>query len=248
MSNVHSRSSVEGWGNKITKLTAIHCFQWLKDQRKSFCNVFQLLKSGGEAAFCFVLQSSFYAAILEIKKNPKWSSLFETVDDYVADSHHNHYHDAYYGEMLKQIGFDIIYCKEEVEIDIFTSDEEYRGDVTVKWILPMFSNLDKVIALDCLQSMIETAIDKNYHPKVEYHAVNFEDGKLICASQNRIIKNLFYSICSVLPHIPAEHRQVFKDDFYQSLLDNGARNDDGAPLHRALTLEIVVQKPDFASD
>ncbi|GFY69812.1 methyltransf_25 domain-containing protein [Trichonephila inaurata madagascariensis] len=61
-------------------------------------------------------------------------------------------------------------------------------------------------------------------------------------------KDLFYSICSVLPHIPAEHRQVFKDDFYQSLLDNGARNDDGAPLHRALTLEIVVQKPDFASD
>ncbi|PRD35480.1 UNVERIFIED_CONTAM: hypothetical protein NCL1_11508 [Trichonephila clavipes] len=50
------------------------------------------------------------------------------------------------------------------------------GDVTVKWILPMFSNLDKVIALDCLQSMIEKAIDKNYHPRVEYHTINFEDG------------------------------------------------------------------------
>ncbi|GFU04701.1 hypothetical protein TNCV_4377481 [Trichonephila clavipes] len=119
-------SSVELWGNKITKLTAIHCFEWLKDQRKSFCNVFQLLKPGGEAAFCFVLQSSFYAAILEIKKNPKWSSLFERVDDYVPDSHHDNYHAAYYEEMLKQIGFDIIYCKEEVKTDVFTSDEEYR--------------------------------------------------------------------------------------------------------------------------
>ncbi|PRD35479.1 UNVERIFIED_CONTAM: jhamt [Trichonephila clavipes] len=124
-------SSLELWGNKITKLTAIHCFQWLKDQRKSFCNVFQLLKPGGEAAFCFVLQSSFYAAILEIKKNPKWSSLFERVDDYVPDSHHDNYHAAYYEEMLKQIGFDIIYCKEEVKTDVFTSDEEYRGKFSI---------------------------------------------------------------------------------------------------------------------
>ncbi|GFR29325.1 jhamt [Trichonephila clavata] len=70
--------------------------------------------------------SSFYAAILEIEKNSKWSSLFETVDDYVPDSHHDNYHAPYYEEMLKQIGFDIIYCKEEVKTDVFTSDEEYR--------------------------------------------------------------------------------------------------------------------------
>ncbi|GFT23685.1 juvenile hormone acid O-methyltransferase [Nephila pilipes] len=126
IANIEDWSSIDRWESKISKLVALHCFQWLKVQRKGFYNVFKLLKPGGEAAFCFVLNSSFYAAILEIEKNHKWSSLFEEVDDYVPISHHDNYHASYYAEMLKDIGFEILYCKEEIKMDAFTSDEEYR--------------------------------------------------------------------------------------------------------------------------
>ncbi|GFW79762.1 methyltransf_25 domain-containing protein [Trichonephila clavipes] len=50
------------------------------------------------------------------------------------------------------------------------------GNVTVNWILPLFPNLKKMIALDYLPSMIELAKTKNFHPKTEYHVADFEDG------------------------------------------------------------------------
>ncbi|GFV13178.1 hypothetical protein TNCV_141991 [Trichonephila clavipes] len=85
VANIEDWSTMQRWGSKITKLVALHCFQWLKDQRKSFCNVLQLLKPNGEAAFFFVLQSSFYDAVLEIENNNKWSSFFEEVNLHSQD-------------------------------------------------------------------------------------------------------------------------------------------------------------------
>ncbi|GFQ71971.1 hypothetical protein TNCT_452291 [Trichonephila clavata] len=82
--------------------------------------------------------------------------------------------------------------------------------------------------------------------------LNFNVGILWKLSLERpitpFLADLFYSKCFAFPDIPEEQNHVFKGEFYRSLLDNGARNDDGAQFDEALTLEIVEQKPDFASD
>ncbi|GFQ83194.1 methyltransf_25 domain-containing protein [Trichonephila clavata] len=223
------------------------------------------------------------------------------------------------------------------------------GNVTVNWILPLFPNLKKIIALDYLPSMIELAKTKNFHPKTEYHVADFEDGsatevwngqitKLISihcfnwfknqekalqiaydllqlggeaalyfivqsdyydtvlditnnskwkslfegidihvpkscyekynASHYRKIaekigfsvvlcqtdlkvnelpthqdaKDLLFSICTLIPHIPESQKDEFKKEFYQSILEHGGITKDGAPVHRALTLELVLRK------
>ncbi|GFR29331.1 methyltransf_25 domain-containing protein [Trichonephila clavata] len=108
---------------------------------------------------------------------------------------------------------------------------------------------------------VDLCIPESYHKKYDsshYQKLveNIGFKVVLCRSEFKInrlpsheaAKDLLYSICSVIPHIPEEQRHIFKDEFYRSLLDNGARDNNGAPLHRALTLEIVIQKPDFASD
>ncbi|GFY71780.1 methyltransf_25 domain-containing protein [Trichonephila inaurata madagascariensis] len=50
------------------------------------------------------------------------------------------------------------------------------GKVTTKWVLTLFQEVEKIVALDYLSSMIEKARTLNAHPKVEYHVGDFEGG------------------------------------------------------------------------
>lgn len=224
------------------------------------------------------------------------------------------------------------------------------GNVTLKWILPLYPNLKKLIALDYLPSMIKLARTKNSHPKIEYHIADFEDGSTIelwkgqinklisihcfnwlknqekgfeivydllqpggeaafyfvlqsdfydavldmlnnskwkslfegmdncvpksyyekydashyqkitekigfsvvlCHAHLKVnklpthkeAKDLYFSICTLIPRIPESRREEFKKEFYQSILDYGGMSNDETPLHRALTLELVLRKP-----
>ncbi|GFT36669.1 methyltransf_25 domain-containing protein [Nephila pilipes] len=224
------------------------------------------------------------------------------------------------------------------------------GKVTTKWVLPLFRDVKKIVALDYLPSMIEKATAWNAHPKVEYHVRNFEDRSaveswkgqiskivsihcfnwfknqkegfqtaydllkpggeaalyfelhsnfftaveeitdsekwksffkgiynyvpesnrkkydsthyrkmaesigfevLFCQSELKInkfnshetVKGLYYSVCALVPYVPENRREEFKDDLYQCVLKHGNRNIDSIPLHAATTLELVVRKP-----
>ncbi|GBO14389.1 Juvenile hormone acid O-methyltransferase [Araneus ventricosus] len=126
VASIEDWSTVKHFEGKITKTVSIHCFQWLKNQLKAFQNIFRLLKTGGEAVIVLVLQSSFFATVLEMQNNPKWIQYFQDIDNCVADSHLNNHKTPYYKKMLEDIGFEILYSKEEVKIDVFASTEDYK--------------------------------------------------------------------------------------------------------------------------
>ncbi|GFT09841.1 methyltransf_25 domain-containing protein [Trichonephila clavipes] len=242
------------------------------------------------------------------------------------------------------------------------------GKVTTKWVLPLFQEVKKIVALDYLPSMIEKARTLNAHPKVEYHAGDFEDrstteswkgqvSKIIsihcfnwfknqresfqtvydlllpggeaalyfelnsdffnaveeitysekwksffqvdilrmtfhleinplishsiynyvpesnrkkydsthyrkmvqeigfevrfCQSElkvnrlssHEIVKGLYYSICALVPHVPEDRKEEFKNDLYQCVLKQSGRDKESMPQHSATTLELVVKKP-----
>ncbi|GBM45412.1 Juvenile hormone acid O-methyltransferase [Araneus ventricosus] len=127
VANIDNWSTVEQWEGQISKLTAIHCVQWLKDKRRGFQNMFKLLEPRGEMAFCFVMESPVYASILALESNPKWSKFFKDVDNFVSDDHINKYESSRYIKMLEEIGFDILYFGDDVKTDPFPSDEEFRN-------------------------------------------------------------------------------------------------------------------------
>ncbi|GFW79757.1 hypothetical protein TNCV_2589771 [Trichonephila clavipes] len=54
--------------------------------------------------------------------------------------------------------------------------------------------------------------------------------------------DLLFSICTLIPHIPESQKDEFKKEFYQSILEHGGITDDGTPVHRALTLELILRK------
>ncbi|GFY74871.1 methyltransf_25 domain-containing protein [Trichonephila inaurata madagascariensis] len=217
---------------------------------------------------------------------------------------------------LKELGWND--GKEHLVMDVGCGP----GNVTVNWILPLFPNHKKMIALDYLPSMIELARTKNFHPKTEYHVADFEDGQgpfflqgidnhvpkscyekydashyrkiaektgfsvVLCQTDlkvnelashqdakvklyaylkervyqgvdltwsftlfvRRVLRNqrrqvnLLFSICTLIPHIPESQKDEFKKEFYQSILEHGGITDDGTPVHRALTLELVLRK------
>ncbi|GIY24093.1 hypothetical protein CDAR_578921 [Caerostris darwini] len=180
VADIEEWSTVEKWRGQITKIVSIHCFQWLKDKKKGFCNVHQLLKTGGEAAICFVADSSVYKSILEVKKKPKWKDLFQGVDDCVSDGYIYKHDRLYYKKMVEEIGFDVRHCTEERKIETFSSDDEYRS--------------------------------------------------------------FFASICVLTSHVPLHLKEEFKDDFFDEMLKENGRDENGLPLYGAKLIEIVVKK------
>ncbi|GIX78076.1 hypothetical protein CEXT_398911 [Caerostris extrusa] len=85
------------------------------------------LKPGGKAAICFAMQSIFYDAMKEME-NSKWRSYYRDVGDYLPDSHVNKRNASYYEQMINEVGFEILYLKEESTADVFSSDEVYKSN------------------------------------------------------------------------------------------------------------------------
>ncbi|KAF8778435.1 juvenile hormone acid O-methyltransferase-like [Argiope bruennichi] len=126
VSNFEDKSDITCWFGQVTKLVSIHCFNWLKNQEKCFQNVYDLLQPGAEAAFYFVLKSDFYAAVVDIYNDPKWSRYFEGVDNRVAESHYKKYDSRYYRKILENIGFTLILCRDELKVNPLSSEKEAK--------------------------------------------------------------------------------------------------------------------------
>ncbi|GBN39046.1 hypothetical protein AVEN_129804-1 [Araneus ventricosus] len=77
LADIEDGSTVQQWTGEITKLTAIHSFNWLKNQKRGFETVHGLLNPGGEAAFFFTLDSPYYDGMIVTGSNPKFLPYFE---------------------------------------------------------------------------------------------------------------------------------------------------------------------------
>ncbi|GFS59421.1 methyltransf_25 domain-containing protein [Nephila pilipes] len=84
---------------------------------------------------------------------------------------------------LPELGWDSG-VQEEVVMDVGCGP----GRLTSKFILPIFPNLKKIIALDAVSSMIERAKSMNPHPKIEYDVANFEDKPLLESWKGNVTK------------------------------------------------------------
>ncbi|GIY47839.1 juvenile hormone acid O-methyltransferase [Caerostris extrusa] len=125
VADIEKWPTVKNWRGQITKLVSIYCLQWLKDTKKGFQNIYQLLKPGGKAAICFPMQSIFYEAMKEMENNSKWRSYFKDVGEYISDAHLNKRTSSYYEKMVKEVGFEIVYLNEELANDAFSSDKSF---------------------------------------------------------------------------------------------------------------------------
>lgn len=181
VANIEDWSTVKHWKGQITKLVSVYCFQWLKDQRKGFQNVYNLLKSGGEAAIVFVLDSPYATTLLEMQNNPKWNSYLKDIDTYTT-TFDGRFNASYFNKLLKEIGFEILYCKGDMKNDVFISEKQYR--------------------------------------------------------------NYFTSICVLMPRIPMDRMEEFKNEFFTTFDRHNGRNEKELPVHRGRIMEVVVRKPD----
>ncbi|GFU28727.1 hypothetical protein NPIL_369241 [Nephila pilipes] len=130
VANMEDWSTIKHWKGQITKLVSVYSLQWLKDQRQGFQNVYQLLKAGGEAAILYVMESPLFPTLVEMQNKPKWNKFFKGIDLHISDAYHKKFNASYYKEILKEIGFDILYCKEEMTDDVFISEKQYKDFFT----------------------------------------------------------------------------------------------------------------------
>ncbi|GFQ65842.1 juvenile hormone acid O-methyltransferase [Trichonephila clavata] len=127
VANLEDWSSLKHLEGQIAKLISNYCINWLKDQRNAFQNIFRLLKKGGEAAVCFPLQSSYYDALLKVQNDPKWKDFLKNIENLIPESHLKKWNCTPYKKMLEDIGFEIVYCREDVLTDVMPSEEKFRN-------------------------------------------------------------------------------------------------------------------------
>ncbi|GFS60100.1 methyltransf_25 domain-containing protein [Trichonephila inaurata madagascariensis] len=52
----------------------------------------------------------------------------------------------------------------------------------------------------------------------------------------------YYSVCSLVPYIPASKVDEFKRDLLFYIIEENGRNSDGTPVDKTTTLELVLKK------
>ncbi|XP_054707417.1 juvenile hormone acid O-methyltransferase-like [Uloborus diversus] len=124
--NVEDRSSLLQWENGITKIISIYCFNWLKDQKKAFENIYYVLKPGGEAALLFILTTPFWDSYKDHVENPKWNNYLKGVEPHIPESHFNKYGASHYKKMLESIGFIVKVCDDENRIHAYPNEEDCK--------------------------------------------------------------------------------------------------------------------------
>ncbi|GIY61604.1 methyltransf_25 domain-containing protein [Caerostris darwini] len=117
---------LERWEGRITTLMSIHCFNWVRDQRKAFEDVKKLLKPNGVACLLFPLQATFYDAVEDIKVHPKWKDSLMGVDDRIPESHKKKWDSKHYLDIVQELGFEIIRCESRSIRDVAVSDDHYK--------------------------------------------------------------------------------------------------------------------------
>ncbi|GIY70183.1 methyltransf_25 domain-containing protein [Caerostris extrusa] len=120
------RKQLEHWEGRITTLMSIHCFNWVRDQRKAFEHVKKLLKPNGVACLLFPLQATFYDAMEDIKVHPKWKDILMGVDDRIPESHQKKWDYKHYLDIVQELGFEIVRCESRSIRDVAVSDDHYK--------------------------------------------------------------------------------------------------------------------------
>ncbi|GFY61919.1 juvenile hormone acid O-methyltransferase [Trichonephila inaurata madagascariensis] len=130
VANIEDWSTVKHWRGQISKLVSVYCFQWLKNQKKGFQNVYHLLKPGGQAVILIVSESPYASAVSEMQNNLKWKRFLKDIDTYTTSYNNSKFNTSYYNKILREIGFEILHCKREMKNDVFISEEQYRDFFT----------------------------------------------------------------------------------------------------------------------
>ncbi|CAL1275211.1 unnamed protein product, partial [Larinioides sclopetarius] len=119
-------AELQRWKGKISKIISAHCISFVKRQERAFRNMFELLKPGGQAALLFILRSESDDVYLEMAKKPKWSEYFKRLNTQIVLKLRES-DPTYYSNMLKRIGFLVLFCREQIIEYVFHDDEEFKG-------------------------------------------------------------------------------------------------------------------------
>ncbi|GFU43614.1 hypothetical protein TNCV_3728551 [Trichonephila clavipes] len=100
----------------------------MADQKEAFRKIYKLLPPQGEAALVFLLHNGYYDALPILAKDPKWSSCLPlNIEEYPPESHVKNYTSSHYKDMVEDVGFTVVYCKQVQNVTTFPSDEIYAS-------------------------------------------------------------------------------------------------------------------------
>ncbi|KAF8778074.1 Juvenile hormone acid O-methyltransferase like protein [Argiope bruennichi] len=162
--SITDMAELEPWKGKISKIFSFHCISFVRRQERAFRNMFELLIPGGQAALLFVLRSESDDVYLEMMKNPKWSRFFRHMNDRkilkLRESD-----PTYYSNMLKQIGFLVLFCREKIIEHVFYDDEECKD---VIWESTLLENIPRELQDEFVEEAFSTFL--TLHPRNEADA------------------------------------------------------------------------------
>lgn len=152
-------TTIEQWEGKITKVISIHCFHWVKNQTEGFKNIYRLLMSGGEAAFFFVLEATYFDTIAALQNSSKWCKYLKGHDNRIPDSHCFKYDSSYYKNLAEEIGYEVLHCRKEEKIDVYSDDVTIKNFFSSLCVLAPY--VPEEFKEDFKNDMLQEVIERN---------------------------------------------------------------------------------------
>ncbi|XP_059607428.1 juvenile hormone acid O-methyltransferase-like [Phlebotomus argentipes] len=114
--------------NKFNHIFCLNCLMWVKNQRKAFENIYNLLSADGQFFLYFVTKHALMDTQMELCARQKWRKFIKNPEDFYPFPYRSDQNAVEtIKEMMKSIGFTDFNIHSEVSTFAFCDESEFLG-------------------------------------------------------------------------------------------------------------------------
>ncbi|XP_044732575.1 juvenile hormone acid O-methyltransferase-like [Chrysoperla carnea] len=124
---------------KFDHVFSSYCLHWLHDQRKTFQNIYDVLKPNGDLLVSYLANHPFYSLFETVSKFEKWKSYMTDCNIRIPPYQKCSNTEEVHKQILESIGFDVKICKCEKRTFLYKDLMSWRK--TIESVNPFINRI-----------------------------------------------------------------------------------------------------------
>ncbi|XP_055692087.1 juvenile hormone acid O-methyltransferase-like [Lutzomyia longipalpis] len=117
---------------QFDRIFSTFCLMYLKDQRKTFQNVFDLLAPGGDCFIVILSSGIIFETLFQLAETPKWREHLKHVRDvYVFPYREDPDPEKTLTSLLRSVGFTDVFVKKDKSFSLYENADRLRDNLLV---------------------------------------------------------------------------------------------------------------------
>ncbi|OXU24821.1 hypothetical protein TSAR_005469 [Trichomalopsis sarcophagae] len=147
---------IGGFDNAVS----FYCLHWCPDARKSFENIYQLLRPGGKGLVLFIAKNNGFDSYLKLHDYPEYKSYMKDVSNFIPYFNNRDNPRAKLKKIIEESGFEVLHCSYREKTFIFESIDILKKHVVAvnPFIARMPEDMQEKYTNDLMREIVKLKI------------------------------------------------------------------------------------------